>query len=119
MTQMHCPEWEALTVQLLVILDEYEEGLDQLVLKWEEDADWELYAQVSASVDEVRNFCRAQPRLSVPFLELLMSHVDLMRMLCRKACGADQPTLPASYADHRKCIKSLRDRCRRLSGEGP
>lgn len=114
MARSHFPELDATAVALLVMLVDYEECVGRLVLHWGEVHDWSLYAQVCGAMDDVRNLCGAQPKLSLHFLELLISHVDLMHMLCRTSRAAERAALPGRYADHLNCIKSLRAVCRQL-----
>lgn len=119
MARSRCPELDAVAVRLLALLADYEAGVSRLVLHWHEQQDWEHYTRVSSAFDEVRNTCGAQPKVSVPFLELLISHVELMETLPRGPHGAASTPLVERYADHLHCIKSLQETCRQLLAEPP
>ena len=79
--------------------------------------DMDLYHRVSDEVEEIRGYAAALPQLSVPWVELLIAHAELVHSLWRlrfQHDDADRSMLQEVRQRHYGCILSLRARCLQL-----
>jgi hypothetical protein len=105
---------DAIAFQLAVALDGYERDVERMVETW---LDMDLYGQVSGEIDEIRLFAAGLPQLSVPWVELLIAHAELVHSLWRlrfREQEIDRSMFDAVRTRHTACIASLRARCVRL-----
>lgn len=105
---------DAIGFQLAAALDEYERDVGRMVETW---LDMELYQQVSDEIEEIRRYCTALPQLSVPWVELLIAHAELVHSLWRlrfDQVEADRERMIHVRASHAECLDSLRSRCMRV-----
>lgn len=117
------PELDAIAFQLVAALEKYDEDAGRMVDTW---LDMELYRSVSDQIEQIRLYSAALPRLSVPWVELLIAHAELVHSLWRlrfQHVEADRVRLEEVRARHSHCVAVLRSRCVRLltaetSGQG-
>lgn len=114
MTASSAPVLDAIAFQLVSALEAYEREVDAMIEGW---LDMELYAGVSERVEEIRRYAAALPQLSVPWVELLIAHAELVHTLWRLSFRED-PQDRQSHEEvrgrHGACVESLRRRCLRL-----
>ena len=104
--------FSAIAFQLAAALDAYEQDLDRLVACRD---DLELYQQVSQQMDQMRMYAAALPKLSVPWVEVLVGHFELTHCMWRLQGGeACLDQLRALHGRHRQSVEDLRARTRRL-----
>ena len=114
MSASHAPELDAITFQLAAALETYEQHVTAMVDTW---LDMDLYRQVSDEIEEIRMLSAALPQLSVHWVELLITHAELVHSLWRlrfQEDEADRARLGEVRTRHADCIASLRTRCLRL-----
>lgn len=106
---------EAAARHLLAALDDYERDARALVAGW---LDMDLYATVSARIDEIKLCCAVLPQLSVPWVSLLISHAELVHCLWRSS----QPRPPLRdevqqhLEEHLQCVHRLHAGAERIVG---
>lgn len=104
---------EATARHLMAALDDYERDARALVACW---LDMDLYAVVSAEIDQLKLCCSTLPNLSVPWVSLLISHAELVHCLWRSS----QPRPPGPeevqrrLAEHLACVHWLHARAERI-----
>jgi hypothetical protein len=109
---------EAAARQLVAALEDYERDARALVATW---LDMDLYATVSARVDELKLCCCALPNLSVPWVSLLISHAELVHCLWRSS----QPSPPRRgevqqrLEEHLACVRRLHAGAERIASRPP
>lgn len=104
---------QAIAMQLVSSLEQYEEQCAEMVRTW---LDMETYAEVSALVDEMRPRCASLPRLSVAWMAFLISHSELVFCLWRAGAGSSgKPEVQACLLQHAAAVRSLRQYCVRLA----
>lgn len=105
---------EATARHLMAALEEYERDARALVESW---LDMDLYALVSAEIDDLKLCCSSLPNLSVPWVSLLISHAELVHCLWRSS----QPLPPGPgeverrLAEHLECVRWLHARAERIA----
>lgn len=107
---------EAIALQLLTALETYETDVLQLCRTW---LDMEQYQRVSEEIDELRMYAAALPRLSGPWVEVLISHAELVHAMwkaARAGSGADAAATEVLLADHLRVIRQLDRAARRSRG---
>lgn len=96
-----------------VALGRYQGHLALLVESW---PSMELYASVSADMNEVRSLAFHLPTLSAPLCELIISHAELVSALLQ---GPGQALAGASLdeirARHREVARRMLQRCSLLA----
>lgn len=115
MSECECQATQAAAHELEAWLAEYEAHVRQLVVTW---LDMDLYHTVSAEIDEIRNVCAAAPELSAPWVDLLVSHAELVYCLWRRGQPEQRPgsgEVRQHLREHLRCIARLAERCRRLA----
>jgi len=114
MSEMHRGLEEAAAVRLAAALDEYDGECAEMVRTW---LDMELYAAVSALVEEMRPCCDWLPRLSLPWTVFLISHSELVFCLWRAGSrNSGCPEVQACAREHQAALRHLRQSCARLYG---
>lgn len=114
MTASSAPALDAIAFQLAARLEDYEGDVDRMVDTW---LDMELYQEVSARIEEIRAMTTAVPQLSVPWVELLVAHAELVHSLWRlrfQELDADRVLLQQVRSRHVDCVRTMRSRCLRL-----
>jgi hypothetical protein len=100
---------DAIAFELAAALENYDKDTEQLVATW---LDMELYQSVSRQVDHMRMLCAALPPLAVPWVNLLISHSELVHCLWK--CGekfAPSEEFGECHARHAIAVTALRERC--------
>jgi hypothetical protein len=95
-------------------LARYERHVRRLAATW---LDMELYATVSAEMDEIRRFATVVPALAVPCTAVLISHADLIHALWAANQPGAQPCpgeVDRRLEEHLHCIDALARRCVRI-----
>lgn len=106
-----------IALRLATTLQQYEEQCAEMVRTW---LDMELYAAVSALVDEMRPRCASLPRLSVPWMTFLISHSELVFSLWQAGKGAARsPEVQACLTQHSLAVQGLQQACVRLAQGDP
>jgi hypothetical protein len=118
MSASHAPALDAVAFQLAAGLEKYEQSVQRMVDSW---LDMERYRTVSEEIEEIRMYSGALPQLSVPWVELLIAHAELVHCLWRGQLAGGLPdgrTLPQVREHHGDCVATLRSRCLRLIARG-
>lgn len=102
-------EIDVMAFQLLAGLDRYEQAMEQLA-----DSRWdaEHHRVATGYFDEIKGFAASMPRLSVPWVELLISRFELTAhksFLDHQRC-VDDTKLLALKKRHTAAVQALRDR---------
>jgi hypothetical protein len=119
MSASEAPALDAIAFRLAAALEEYERDVARMVDTW---LDMDLYRDVSEQVEEIRMFTAALPQLSVPWVELLIAHAELVHSLWRlrfQDVETDRERFGEVREHHTACIHSLRSRCVRLLSSPP
>ena len=112
-------ELDAVTLQLVAALEQYEGDMARMAQTW---LDMELYGQVSEEIEQIRAFSGALPQLGTGWVELLIAHAELVHALWRlqfRDGAADMEELAQLRARHAECVAHLRRRCLRLLAQRP
>ena len=107
MTAGECSAMQATAGDVEASLAAYERHVRQLVYTW---LDMDLYQLVSAEIDALRKACAGFPQLSVPWVELLVSHAELVHCLWRSSQPTRRPAqgeLQQRLQEHLRCIAVL------------
>jgi hypothetical protein len=119
MSASEAPALDAIAMQLVAALDAYELDTATMIAAW---PDLDHYAEVSEKVETIRMYCAALPEVSVPWVELLIAHAELIHHLWRvqyalvKVEGAGDH-LATVRERHAVAIVALRNRCLRAVGK--
>lgn len=107
----------AIACQLAAALEQYDQRSEEMVRTW---LDMKLYAEVSGLVDEMRLYCSCLSRLSVPWVEFLITHSELVFSLWRSGSGpgAGCPEIDACVRKHSAALRDLRQGCAHVSRGG-
>lgn len=106
----HQQEIGTIAVHLLGCLDEYERGMDQLVRgTWDTD----LYESTAARFDQMKQFTAAMPRLSAPWVELLIRRFELTALLWERIVDAGHAQglsgrIAELHGSHASAVEELR-----------
>lgn len=101
---------------VLGALERYDQQCAEMVGRW---LDMDLYAAVSALVEEMRRCCNGLPRVSLPWSVFLISHSELVFALWRAGSGSSRsPELQACVRRHALAVRSLRQACFRGASKG-
>jgi len=114
MSASHAPARDAIGLQLAATLERYERDSAAMVDTW---LDMDLYQQVSGEVEQIRVCCALLPQLSVQWVELLITHAELVHSLWRlrfQEVAADRAQLHELRDRHADCAATLKSRCLRL-----
>jgi hypothetical protein len=118
MSASHAPALDAIAFQLAAALENYDQNVGRMVDTW---LDMDLYRTVSEQIEQVRMYSAALPQLSVHWVELLISHAELVHCLWKMQYGTDpaeKDHLGILRTRHAENVASLRKRCLRLLTEG-
>ena len=77
----------------------------------------DLYRTVSEQIEKIRLYSSSMPETSVPAVELLIAHAELVHLLWRAEYGGHREslaTLGEVRAHHADCVAALRNRCMRV-----
>jgi len=102
---------DEISFQLAATLDTYDHDVAKMVETW---LDMELYRTVSDEIEEIRRYSAALPQLSVPWVELLIAHGELVHSLWRlrfQEVESDRERLAEVRDRHTACVRSLKMRC--------
>jgi hypothetical protein len=105
---------DVISFQLAAALDTYDQDLEEMVETW---LDMDLYGKVSDEIEEIRRYSAALPQLSVPWVELLIAHGELVHSLWRlrfQEVESDRERLAEVRDRHTACVRSLKARCVRM-----
>src|SRR5215204_4358988 len=113
MSAFEAPALDAIAMQLVAALDEYELDTATMISAW---PDLDHYAAVSEKVETIRMYCAALPEVSVPWVELLITHAELIHHLWRVQYALVKVDragdhLAAVRERHAAAIVALRNRC--------
>jgi hypothetical protein len=114
MSASHGPALPAIASQLVAALQQYDSDVGRMVDSW---PDLDHYQDVSAQIELIRMYCSALDEARVQWVELLITHAELVHLLWRSQYGHE----PASLAQiesvrdrHGDCVAALRGRCARV-----
>lgn len=103
----------------LVALERYQARVRKLAGSW---TDMDLYRAVGEDIDEVRQGCREVYALSGPWVELLISHAELVQSLWQSS----RPGAPMPPAERQLLVEkvganvlALEQACMRLMKDAP
>ena len=114
MSASHAPALDAIALQLVAALEQYDRDVTAMVDTW---LDLDRYHAASDQVEQVRLYAGALPALGVHWMELLIAHAELVHSLWRlrfQEVEADRLLLEEVRERHARCVESLRLRCLRL-----
>lgn len=118
MSATHAPALDAIAFQLAAALETYDHSVKRMVDGW---LDMDRYRSVNEQVEQIRMYTAALPQLSVPWVELLIAHAELVHCLWRGEYGTrlqDGRGLPQVREHHGECVAVLHGRCLRLISRG-
>jgi hypothetical protein len=114
MSASQAPSIDAAAFQLAAALDQYERDVAHLLASW---LDVDRYHAVTGHVDRIRSFASVLPQVSVPWVELLIAHSELMHSLWRLRFaqdGTDRGMPAGVLARHAATVSAMRMHCLRL-----
>jgi hypothetical protein len=119
MSASHAPVLDAVAFQLAAALERYELDLAVLMDTW---LDMDRYREVSEQVEQIRMYAAALPQLSVAWVEVLISHAELIHHMWRRQNARPAPA-PEEVRELRKrhaaAIERMRAGCLRLLARPP
>jgi hypothetical protein len=110
----HPPALSAVAFQLSAALEHYQMHVDELSNPWSQRREYDL---VRRAFDQVRMLKGALPQLSVDMVEVLISHVELMKELWLSGSARHSETgdlLDRSRCRHRDAVSLMREHSVRL-----
>lgn len=114
MTASHAPILDAIAFQMVAALERYEQDCARLTESW---LDMELYREVSEQVDQIRLYSASLPQLSVPWVELLIAHAELIHQMWRAQSArlaAGDHAFAQTLERHARAVRTLHQGCLRL-----
>ena len=115
MSASAAPALDAIAFQLAAELEKYDQDTDKLIRTW---PDMDLYRELSAQIDRIRMYSSALAEARVQWVELLITHSELVHCLWRAEYGQPAPDAREQLAQvrerHADCVAALRNRCLRL-----
>jgi hypothetical protein len=114
---MSAPQSQALTAiasQLVGALETYDADVARMVEAW---PDPDNYRAVSDQIERIRMYSSALSEARVQWVELLISHAELVHVLWRGQYGHEpdaRDQVDAVRERHQDCVVALRNRCNRL-----
>lgn len=111
MTASHAPLLDAIAFQLAAALERYEQDVGALTRSW---LDMDLYREVSEQVDQIRLYSASLPQLSVPWVELLIAHAELIHQMWRAQNARAVPgedTFAQTHERHARAVRTLHQGC--------
>lgn len=113
MSASHASALDAIAFQLVAALENYEAAVERMLAGW---PDLEGYREVSDRVEKIRLYSSALPDLRVQWVEVLISHAELVHFLWRMQY-ADRDAARAQIGgvreQHGHAVRALRERCMR------
>lgn len=101
--------------QLAAAIECYDAQVERMV---RHPIDPELYQSVAQRMDEMRMYAASLPRLSVPWVEVMIRHFELTHGLWRAQCGEiGEAELLALRDQQRDAVRVLRQACLKVLGE--
>jgi hypothetical protein len=111
----HSPEQAAIASELARKLTAYEEGVRDLLLRW----DPERYRQLSDWFDEMQMEAALLPELAASWTELLITRVDFTHALWTHTTPSRiNGKVVAFHARHKVVIDEVRRKCRGYVARG-
>lgn len=108
---------DATAFHIAATLEEYEERVSHLVAHRRE---MEPYADVVKEFGRLRSYCASLPQLSVPWVDLLISHSQLLDCLWHmRDQDRDASKLQQRLHRHAASVAVLATRCRTLIARNP
>lgn len=114
MSACHAPVLDTVAFQLAAGLEEYEQSVQKMADTW---LDMDLYRSVGDQIEQIRLYSAALPQLSVPWVELLIAHAEVVHCLWRgpqPAAMANGRTLRQARNHHSNCVAALHSGSLRL-----
>jgi hypothetical protein len=111
---IHAPAISAIAFQLYAALENYQMHVDALTDPWSQR---QQYEKVTRAFDAVRMLKGAFPELSVDMVEVLISHVELMKGLWLQGPQPDvraSAELDSSRERHRAVVALMREHSLRM-----
>jgi hypothetical protein len=105
---------DAIALQLVAALEQYEADVSSMIDHW---PDLDRYREVSEQVEKIRMFCSAVPDVRVHWVELLISHSELVHFLWKAQYGggdARREHIGSVRDHHADAVIALRNRCLRV-----
>ena len=114
MSASSAPALDAITIQLVAALGAYERDTIRMLDDW---PNLETYREVSAGIEQIRQFSAVLPEARVQWVDLLVAHSELVHFLWGIKYGGEIARRldgEAVRAHHLDCIAALRARCLRF-----
>jgi hypothetical protein len=114
MSATQAPAISAIAFQISAALENYQMQVDALADPRSQRRQYDL---ASRGLDQVRMLKGALPQLSVPMVEVVICHVELMKALCLAGSqreARDLPSLGGLRGKHRAAVAAMRERCLRV-----
>ena len=86
MSASHRPALPVIAEQLSSALQHYDETISDMIEAW---PDPERYHDVSLQIDEIRMYCSALDETRVQWVELLISHAEMIHLLWLSQYGGE------------------------------
>lgn len=116
MSASQAPALTAVAFQLAAALEAYEQEVAALLAA---PVDPELYRRVSSRMDAMRMYAAALPSASVPWVELLIRHFELLHATWdRQQQGPEPADVPELQRQHRAAVQRLARECTQLIAAG-
>jgi hypothetical protein len=115
MSASHASLESVILMQLVAALRNYESDVAEVTAC---QVAPEAYGRVRLRLDEMRNYASSLPKLSVPWVELLISHFELTHGLWRvQQSAVDEGALQAAREHHDRAVRRLHEQCLRMLQE--
>lgn len=109
--RMSCTDTQTLDTtafKLLVALERYEAGFDELLKRWGDPA---AFRTAGMRVDEIRLYSASLPTTTVQFVALLISRAELLQCLWQLGDAVRAEELARCAQEHEAAIAALRQEC--------
>ena len=114
MSASAAPALDAIAFQLAAALEHYETRVSSVVAAW---PDLEGYADASAQMDKIRLYSESLPDLRVQWVDLLITHAELVHHLWRSqdgVPGAHAARVAPALEQHLDAVAALSNSCHRV-----
>jgi hypothetical protein len=114
MSFVPAPALSAIAFQLSAALENYQSQIDRLSDPWSQRREYDVVSRV---FDQIRMLKGALPELSVDMVEVLISHVELMKALWLSGSSRgeqDEPILEDVRSRHREAVARMYAHCLRI-----
>jgi hypothetical protein len=118
MSVSHRHALPAIATQLVAALKQYDADVGQMIEAW---PDLERYQSVSGQIERIRMYCSTLDEARVQWVELLITHAELVHLLWRSQYGKDpapKEQVQSVRERHGDCVAALRGRCARVIARG-